>query len=505
MTAFGKFLRTTAVKLSLLYFVVFSALTGFLLAYTYFSTTALLSRTLEASITTEIAALSEEYMSGGLRRVVETVLARSRQPSASLYLVKDFAGRVVVGNVADMPLGAMERTETGFYPVTYSRLDGNMSEPHDAIVRIMTLPGGVHLLVGRDIGEREAFGDMITDAMRLSVVVFLLMGLVSWFFVSRAVLRRVDGMAATSREIMSGDLTRRIEVTGAGDEFDNLAASLNAMLDRIEALMTGLKEVSDNVAHDLRTPLTRLRTRLETTLGDLSDEAASREAIGRSVEEADELIRTFDDLLRIARVEAGASGDETHEIDAAAILADVAELYEPVVEEAGGRIELVVSGPLPIRANRALISQALANLVDNALKYGFPAEGDTHPDGRAPVLRIAGETTGGLVRLSVTDNGPGIAAEDRLRATQRFVRLDRSRTRPGSGLGLSLVAAVARYFSGRFRLEDAGPGLAATLELPLADNGPAQRQEQGETTHARDGRPPGFAGSGVSPRPHTAD
>ncbi len=479
MTGFGKIFRTTAIKLSLLYLGVFSALTAFLLIYISNSTSALLSRTLEASITSEIAALSDDYMSGGIRRLVETVLTRSRQPGASLYLVKDFTGRTVVGNVADIPIAGAERNERGFTPVPYRREEGDALADRQALVRVFTLPGGFQLLVGRDVGERAAFEAVIAEAMTYAVAVFLVMGLASWLFVSRMVLRRVDSVAETSRRIMSGDLTRRVAVTGAGDEFDNLATSLNAMLDRIEQLMTGLKEVSDNVAHDLRTPLTRLRTRLETVLREPFDEETMREAVGRSVEEADDLIRTFDALLRIARVEAGSSGDENDVIDAAAVLADLAELYEPLLEDEGVALALDVAGPLPLKANRALISQALANLLDNALKYAFADEGDPVA---TRTIRLSGRATGGRVVLAVADNGRGIAEADRTRATQRFVRLDASRTRPGSGLGLSLVSAVARYYSGSFVLADAAPGLEARLDLPAA-----QRQEGG-TPHDGAGR-----------------
>ncbi|WP_210336261.1 ATP-binding protein [Methylobrevis albus] len=483
--ALRRLFRTTALKLSLLYLVVFGGLTAFLLGYISYNTTALLSRTQESSISAEIASLTEDYRRGGIRRLVETVLQRSRWPSASLYMVTDFSGRTVVGNVADLPMTVFANSDGTPQPVIYRRLEGDGARDYTAMVQVFQLPGGFRLLVGRDVSEREEFGLVIRDSVRLAIIVIALTGLASWIFVGRRVLKRVEGVAETSRRIVSGDLSRRLDVVGSGDEFDNLAGSLNGMLDRIEQLMVGLKEVSDNVAHDLKTPLTRLRTRLETVLRTARSDADYRAAIETSVEEADALIRTFDALLRIARVEAGSAGEVASDLDAAVVLADVGELYEPVVEDAGGRLELDVEGPLPVHANRALLSQALANLIDNAIKYALPdPETETvRADAPPPRIRIVGRRTGALVHLSVVDEGPGVPEQDRERATQRFVRLDASRSRQGSGLGLSLVAAVARYSGGSFRLADAGPGLAAVIQLPAADEHRPDEKKQGEDQH----------------------
>nr|WP_210272773.1 HAMP domain-containing sensor histidine kinase [Chthonobacter rhizosphaerae] len=474
--------RTTAFKLAIVYLVVFTGLTLFLIAYISRTTTDLLARQLEASITSEISSLVEQYRRGGLRQLVSAVEIRSRRPSASLYLVADFSGRTIVGNVADLPLAVLNLPDGRPVQVSYSRLDGELTREFQAVVRVFALPGGFRLLVGRDVGERVEFETVIAESIQFAIGVMVVMGLVTWVFVSRSVLGRVENMADTSRRIISGDLSRRLEVTGSGDEFDNLAESLNRMLDRIEALMTGLKEVSDDIAHDLKTPLTRLRTRLETALRDGAGEAGCREAIGASIEDADELIHLFDALLRIARVEAKSSGDELVPLDAAAIAADVAELYEPVVEDAGGRLITDVKGPLPIAGNRALVSQALANLLDNAIKYALPPDGA--PAGAAGEVTLRAEQAGRGVRLTVADRGPGIPPEDRPRVTQRFVRLERSRTLPGSGLGLSLVSAVAGLHGGRLDLADAGPGLSATLILPVRqDPDGAEMRTDGTDVH----------------------
>ncbi len=462
LSAFGRLGRTTAFRLATVQIVVFAALTALLIGYVSVRTNALLTRQIDATIDAEISSLADAYQRGGIRQLVFTVEARTRRPGASLYMVADTSGRTLVGNVADLPLSILGLPDGEQTLITYRRLDEEGARTYQALVRVFTLPGGFRLLVGRDVGERLEFQAVIRDAALAALAVMLVTGLASWLFVGRSALKRVEEMAETARGIMSGDLHRRLQVTGTRDEFDNLAGSLNDMLARIEALMTGLKEVSDNIAHDLKTPLTRLRNRLETVLIDENaGREEMREAMAAALADADLLIGVFEALLRIARVEAGAPGESFEPVDAAAVAAEVGELYEPVVEEAGGRLAVEAAGPLTVSGNRALIAQALANLLDNALKYGAPAAG-------APSVRLVAAAAPGEVRLTVADNGPGIPAADRARATERFVRLDGSRSRPGSGLGLALVHAVARLHGGRLILEDARPGLAATLALPAA-------------------------------------
>nr|WP_207620552.1 ATP-binding protein [Oharaeibacter diazotrophicus] len=448
--------------MALVNLVSYSALTLFLIAYISNNTATLLDRQLEATIGSEINSLAEQYRRGGLRQLVSSVELRSRRPSASLYLVADYSGNTIVGNVADLPLAVLNLPDGQPTQVTYQRLDGDVSREFRAVVRVFAMPGGFRLLVGRDIAERQEFEAVVAEAFQVALVVMVVLAFLTWFLIGRTVLKRVESVAETARRIMSGDLGQRLDVTGSGDEFDNLAVSLNRMLERIEALMNGLKEVSDNIAHDLKTPLTRLRNRMETTLREARDDADWRDAVASSIGEADELIHTFDALLRIARVEAGSSGDSFDDLDVREVLADVGELYEPVVEDAGGRLVQAGDGPLPIRGNRALIAQALTNLLDNAIKYGLPEE----PGEGSPPVRLEGRVADGEVRVTVADAGPGIPEADRERVLQRFVRLEASRTRPGSGLGLSLVAAVARIHGGRIELGDAAPGLAVTLVLP---------------------------------------
>jgi len=309
----------------------------------------------------------------------------------------------------------------------------------------------------------------------------IVLGLGGGIFVARRVLRRIDAMTGTTQRIMAGDLSGRLPVGRSGDELDRLAENLNAMLERIEALMVGLKEVSDNIAHDLKTPLTRLRNRAEEALAKASNEAEYRAALERTIEESDGLIRTFNALLMIARAESGQARGNMDDFDAADVAQGIHELYEPLAEDNGLTLH-VKTEPARLHGNRELVSQALANLVENAIKYGQPAPAlqplsveATSAEAAANKARdilIEARRDGDQVLLSVTDRGPGIPESDRAHAVERFVRLEASRTQPGSGLGLSLASAVATLHDGALKLSDARPGLRATLALP-AGAGPA--------------------------------
>jgi signal transduction histidine kinase len=279
------------------------------------------------------------------------------------------------------------------------------------------------------------------------------------------VLSRIDAMTETAHKIMAGDLAGRLPVAGTGDELDRLADNVNAMLERIEALMRGLKEVSDNIAHDLKTPLTRLRNRCEQVLRGPAGDSDYRAALESTIAESDDLIRTFDALLMIARAESGHARDNMSEFDAAEIARDVGELYEPLADEKGLALKVDAPVAAPVRGNRELVSQALANLVDNAIKYARP---DGGLNGAPADIILKAGNEGERIKLSVADRGPGIPKADRGRVVERFVRLEQARSEPGSGLGLSLAAAVARLHGGELRLEDNDPGLKSVIELPRA-------------------------------------
>jgi signal transduction histidine kinase len=461
VTALARVVRTTAFKLSAIYIAVFSIFAVAFVLYISYTTNVLLTQQVNDTIAAEIRGLAEQGRSGGLAAIVQVIERRSHQPGASLYLVTDVNGQVLAGNISEVPGNLFERSGMGPITVPYRR-EATPGVTHYAVVQILRLPGGFWMLVGRDVGEREEFRQIIERALAWAVALLIGLALVSWFFVSRRVLKRIDSVTDTSLRIVAGDLSGRLEVTGTGDEFDRLAESLNAMLERIEHLLHGLKDVSDNIAHDLKTPLTRLRNRVETALAGPKSDEAYRRTLEATIEESDRLIQTFNALLLIARIEAGAPDGAMSEVEAGAVARDVVELYEPAAEEKGAKLEVDAAEPVKLRANRELLGQAVANLIDNALKYARCETG-----GRALRIVVSAARDGDALVLKVADNGVGIAEEDRKRVLERFVRLEKSRSESGSGLGLSLVAAVARLHNGTVELSDNGPGLAVTLKLPI--------------------------------------
>jgi signal transduction histidine kinase len=467
VAALGKLLRTTAFQLTLVYLLIFVLFAVSLLGYFALNTRRLITEQITGTVKTEISGLRDAYMQGGIRRLVIVVDVRSRRPGSSLYLVTTPSGEGLAGNVGSLEPGVLDHP--GWLETPYRRIDTPEEAEHRALVQVVQLPDGFHLLVGRDLEERERLYGIIANAGRWSSALVIVLGLAGGFFVSRRVLNRIDAMTETAHTIMAGDLAGRLPVAGTGDELDRLADNVNAMLERIEALMRGLKEVSDNIAHDLKTPLTRLRNRCEQALRAAKGEIDYRAALESTIAESDELIRTFDALLMIARVESGHARDNMTEFDAAEIARDVGELYEPLADEKGLALKVDAPAAAPVRGNRELVSQALANLVDNAIKYAGPKRNDMNivP---AEIVVGAGED-GERITLTVADHGPGIPDADRGRVVERFVRLEQSRSEPGSGLGLSLASAVARLHGGELRLEDNRPGLKSIIALPRA--GPA--------------------------------
>ena len=477
MTALGKLFRTTTFKLTLVYLTVFALFAAFLLGYFALNTRRLITEQITETVNAEITGLSEQYRIGGIRRLVIVIDARARRPGSSLYLVTTFNGDALAGNVTALAPGILDNP--GWTETAYRRLDeaegtarpAQQAHPeHLALVRVFQLPGGFRLLVGRDLEERERIYRIVLSAGRWSVAIVIILGLAGGLFVTRRVLRRVDAMTETTKTIMEGDLGGRLPVAGTGDELDRLAQNLNAMLERIEALMQGLKEVSDNIAHDLKTPLTRLRNHAEQALRAAGNDAEYRAALEATIEESDGLIRTFNALLMIARAESGQARDDMNEFDAAEIAHDVGELYEPLAEEKGIALKVEAEVPARLKGNRELISQALANLVDNAIKYVAPPAEPAN--GVAPEIVVQALNSGDRILLTVADTGPGIPETDRSHVVERFVRLEQSRSQPGSGLGLSLASAVARLHGGELTLEDNHPGLKSVIALPRG--GPLQ-------------------------------
>lgn len=453
-------------RLTALY-VGIALLAGALIFITiYYQTNAILARQITQTVNAEADDLRTAARFGGPVLLARLIEARGQSGGERLYLLIDEQGRRVAGNIAAWP-PAIHPDQAGgtfrYSPLQPVSANANALGAGAAIA----LGGGYALLVGRDIEEQRRLGARLARPFLFGFAALSLAGLLGGLWASRFVLSRIGAISATTRSIMAGSFSNRVPVSGSGDELDALAGDLNQMLARIEQLMAALKEVSDNIAHDLKTPLNRLRNHAEEALRTSPTEARYREALEQITDEADELITTFNALLLIAKLEAGTSDDSTERLDAVELVSDIVDLYQPAADEAGRHLTFASppSSQLTrtlITANRHLIGQAVANMIDNALKYGNPAphqNGDIH-------VQVRPEA--GNVEITVADRGPGIPEHERKRVLERFVRLEASRSRPGTGLGLSLVAAVARLSAGEVRLEDNAPGLRITLILPAS-------------------------------------
>src|SRR5262247_3059492 len=338
MTALGKLLRTTAFKLTLVYLTTFVLFAAIVLVYFAWSTRQLINEQITQTVDAEIVTLQDEYDIGGIRRLIFTLDARSRRPDSYLYLLTTAAGEGLAGNVGSLTAGVLERP--GWSETAYRKLEDLEQTEHHALVKIVQLSGGFRMLVGRDLEERDRMHDVVINAGRWSLAIVVILGIAGGLFVMRRVLQRVDAMTATTQTIMAGDLTERLPIAGTGDELDRLAGHLNGMLERIESLMRGLKEVTDNIAHDLKTPLTRLRNRCEAALRTAKSETEFRRVLEDTIEESEGLIRTFDALLMIARAESGEVREGMAEFDIAEVARDVGELYEPLAEDKGLTLEV---------------------------------------------------------------------------------------------------------------------------------------------------------------------
>ena len=477
MSRFAQLWRTSTVRLTATFILIFSLFSILLLAFITWQSSVQIQRQQTIDIDREVSALQRLDASGGIRALAFAVERISRAPGPGVYYLGDATGQYLLGNVTDVPANVI--LEPGTYSFQYERVNpltdppahnprrlGNANAREDktgyAVVRSVVLNNGMRLVVGRDVVERRGFSAIIVQSFLLGVLGIILFSVIAGGVTARRVLKRIDTIRDTSTKIMSGNLSERVPITKRNDEFDGLATNLNAMLDRIEQLLQGLKEVTDNVAHDLKTPLTRLRNQAETALRDGATDQTRQQALETTIAESDRLIQTFNALLMIARAEAGAPSGALSEVDVSAVVADVAELYGPVAEDEGIVIETKVTPGVHLRANRELIGQAMVNLLENAVKYAKP-EGEG--EGR---IVVGLRQHGSRVLIEVADNGPGIPEEDRKRVLERFVRLEKSRSEPGSGLGLSLVDAVTRLMGGIFRIEDNQPGVRAVIDLPSA-------------------------------------
>ena len=452
----AKWLRSSSFRLALIYMALFGGSVLMLLTFIYWSTAGYMAKQADATIEAGIAGLAERYRTSGLSGLTNTISERvSRKPGGySIYLLADDDLRPLAGNISRWPPG--RATQDGWLDF---RLEGEgwpAGEIHRARARAFQLRGGFHLLVGRDLHELQKTEQLIVRTLIWGLAITLILGLIGGSMMTRSLVRRIEAVNQTSREIMSGDLSRRIPMDHSGDDFDELAGNLNAMLDRIASLMEEVRRISDNIAHDLKTPLSRLKNSLELLgTGHAEDSQNRRVLIEQSIAEADGLLSTFNALLRIARIDSGERRAAFAAVDLQRLLHDVVEFYAPLAEDRQQNLTLSVNTAAQVPGDRDLLFQAFANLLDNAIKY-------TPPQGYIKVdLSLHSEQPW----ATFTDSGPGIPEQERDKVLRRFYRLEQSRGTPGNGLGLSLVAAVAKLHEMKLRMENNAPGLRVVLEF----------------------------------------
>jgi signal transduction histidine kinase len=455
-------LRSAGVRFGLIYAVLFGLSALALSAFLWWSTAGLLDRQTDAAINADAQGLVERFLDGpGV--LVETIRDRlaADVDDDAIYLLADATLRPVTGNLERWPRMITDDTEWAEIPIDRAGVRGL------ARIRQFVLPGGFHLLVGRDVQARAQLRAILGDALIWTPAIVVVLGVAGALAVRSLFRITIADVAATAAAFSRGDVTRRVRVTGMGDEFDRLAQEINTMLDRVAGLMDGVRQVSNAIAHDLRTPITRARARLEDAARNARGEADLHAAIERAQSDLDGIVAVFQALLRIAEIEAGARRSAFSRLDLGPLLFDLAELYTAAAEENGQVLEHDIPPILPAFGDRDMLQQAVANLLDNALKFS-PA-GST--------IRLSAGIAGRLLEISVADQGPGIPADDRQRATDRFFRGESARSTPGSGLGLSLVQAVAVLHGGTLRLEDNQPGLRAVIAMPAltAANAPQSR------------------------------
>jgi signal transduction histidine kinase len=445
-------IRSASLRFALLFGMVFSLAAIALVLFLWLSTANLLDRQVEAAIAADAYGLKERWSEGGVPALLLTISDRLGEnvDDDAIYEVTDPLGATVAGNLGRWP----DRVTSP--DVIYELEVIRAGTKSVADVRRFDLPGGFRLLVGRDVRGRVELRRLLTSTLFSSMLLVAALGVAGALVIRNLFRRMVAEVSATADAIAGGDLTPRVRRSGSGDEFDRMAESINTMLERIARLMDGVRQVSNAIAHDLRTPITRARARLEDAALHARSESELRAGVERAVSDLDGVTAVFQALMRIAEIEVGARRSAFAEIDLGPLLADLADLYGAVAEEHGLTLRLEVPDTLSILGDRDLLQQAVANLLDNAIKFS--------PDGGR--ITLSAEAVSRQVRVSVTDAGPGIPEADRPRATERFFRGETARSTPGSGLGLALVQAVALLHEGSLLLEDAHPGLRASISLP---------------------------------------
>ncbi|MFL1486149.1 ATP-binding protein [Marinobacter sp. LN3S78] len=454
-------LRTSTFQLALLYMVVFATSVFLLLAFIYWRTAGFMTAQTDETIEAEIAGLAEQYRGRGVNGLITIIRERvARDPNAkSLYLLTTEDYLKLAGNLNTWPEGA--ESQGSWINFTLDESLGWTGPPRMARARVFEVQGGLRLLVGRDVDDLNTLKALIETAINWGMGITLALALLGGFMMSRSTTRRIEVINNTSRKIMNGHLSQRIPTRGTQDDFDQLAENLNQMLDRIVYLMEGIRHVSDSIAHDLRTPLTRLRNQLETTLM-MVDNDEARDQAAKAVSEADQLLATFNALLRIARLETrGNTTADVRPVSLGMLVSDACELYEALAEDKQQTFTQKIDEEVMVEGDRDLLFQMVSNLIDNAIKY-TPEEGEI-------VVRVMLDNESAV--FEVGDSGIGVPDDEKGQIFQRFYRVGKSRSKPGNGLGLSLVSAVTEIHQGSIGLFDHhpgadNPGLRVRVTLP---------------------------------------
>ena len=445
--------RTSSFRLTLLYAGLFSASAILLFAVIYWSTLFYMTGQLDAAVSSDFSELTEAFDGGGTNAVAAAIAKRVTDMPAGpmFYLLEDPAGAVLAGNLPVMP------TRTGTFDTADPRPALHRDDRQPLRARGALLPGGAYLLVAIGASQRDEMGELILRAFGWGLLVTLILAFGGGVLLSGGLLRRVEAIGRTAREIMEGHLSRRLPSRGTDDEFDHLVASLNEMLERTERSIGAMRQISNDIAHDLRTPLTRLRQRLEFAQRKAATAVELRAAVAESIADADAMLATFSALLRIAQIESKAVKAGFAAFDLSELLQTVVEVYQPMAEDKDQQLIAEIGPELRSFGDRELLAQMFSNLVENALRHSP----------RNAIVQLATPVDGQHVTITLSDNGPGIPRGEHANVFRRFYRLEASRTTPGAGLGLSLVAAIASLHNIPIEFEDNHPGLKVALRLDV--------------------------------------
>jgi signal transduction histidine kinase len=446
--------RSATFRLIAAHLALVALSTALVLGFLYLNVGGVIDTQQRAVVEAEIRGLADDYARGSTPALARAIEQRLSAPQGrdAVYLLADASGERIAGNLGRWP--PTVAPDSGWTELELYRIGAD--RPTDISALALRLPRGELLLVGRDVAARAAFDRALGRALLWALAAMTLLAVLTGWLLSRLVRGRIDEIGGAARAIMAGRLDRRVAERGTGDEFDRLAATLNAMLDRIEALVSDLRTVTDSLAHDLRSPLGRLVRHLEAAADEHAPPEARRDRVEKALREAEAVLSTATALLDISRIEAGIGADQFTDVELGRLAAGVAELYEAAADERGVRLAACAGPGLVVRGHDQLLAQALSNLVDNALKHAPPGS----------EITVSAAPDAGRPALTVADRGPGVPEADRARALGRFVRLDPGRGGSGAGLGLALVAAVARMHDAEIVLADNAPGLRAILRFP---------------------------------------